>query len=706
MTIERTGLRLELEATLQRFENDMRRAVNSGTVTATNLEKRFDAMSVKMQRSSTRASQGLSRMVNISSAGRFVLQNTAAQIGDIAVQLDGGTAAMRVFSQQLPQVLGGFGALGGVLGLVGPLLGTVAAVGLPLAAMLMATGGNAEEAAEKVQTFADKLSAAEAALGRADAAATMAGLGGAQKLAERYGDVTEKVRELANELLQIEIRAAELGLNSVLDEALGSGLADQIDRAFGDVGGALANVGTDQALEDAEQLRGLIRDLQAEIDTIRASQQAVPAALTSQMAELNAELAAVEGRVADIGGLADELIVSPDAVAQIAALRDRLQEAREAGNFVEVANSISDMRSALVAAGIEIDQQVIDKLTQAEDQARVMANRLAESEDIANRLGNADVSSGISSAADEAGRLFDNLASAIGLTGQVAERAVRAGVDSGAIPPQALNDLPQSEAERAYQQLLAQRRRNARTTSRTSSRRASGGRSRAAQVPQEVRQYERALEGLEDQFNNLTGYSDGYRASLEELRAEYAAGNLSADDFSAGVSAIEDRFTRAARASETLKDSAGRAFADIITGARSASDAIGGLLSGLANSFAQAVSNNLIVGSGAAGIFSGIGNLLSFDGGGYTGDGPRSGGVDGRGGFAAILHPRERVIDTTRVGGMGQQIYVRVLGGDLVLSDSGEVMSRVQVIAEGARQGAVKSVAAAMAKTKSFGRPA
>jgi hypothetical protein len=40
----------------------------------------------------------------------------------------------------------------------------------------------------------------------------------------------------------------------------------------------------------------------------------------------------------------------------------------------------------------------------------------------------------------------------------------------------------------------------------------------------------------------------------------------------------------------------------------------------------------------------------SFEGGGYTGNGPRSGGVDGRGGFPAILHPRETVIDHTRAG--------------------------------------------------------
>ena len=43
----------------------------------------------------------------------------------------------------------------------------------------------------------------------------------------------------------------------------------------------------------------------------------------------------------------------------------------------------------------------------------------------------------------------------------------------------------------------------------------------------------------------------------------------------------------------------------------------------------------------------------SFAGGGYTGNGPRSGGLDGQGGFMAMLHPRETVIDHTRPSGAG-----------------------------------------------------
>jgi hypothetical protein len=39
---------------------------------------------------------------------------------------------------------------------------------------------------------------------------------------------------------------------------------------------------------------------------------------------------------------------------------------------------------------------------------------------------------------------------------------------------------------------------------------------------------------------------------------------------------------------------------------------------------------------------------VSFAGGGYTGNGPRSGGLDGQGGFMAMVHPQEQIIDLQR----------------------------------------------------------
>jgi len=61
---------------------------------------------------------------------------------------------------------------------------------------------------------------------------------------------------------------------------------------------------------------------------------------------------------------------------------------------------------------------------------------------------------------------------------------------------------------------------------------------------------------------------------------------------------------------------------------------------------------------------------LSFAGGGSTGMGARSGGVDGRGGFPAILHPKETVIDHTQAGGGG--------GGGVTVNQTIQISTGVQ----------------------------
>lgn len=49
-----------------------------------------------------------------------------------------------------------------------------------------------------------------------------------------------------------------------------------------------------------------------------------------------------------------------------------------------------------------------------------------------------------------------------------------------------------------------------------------------------------------------------------------------------------------------------------------------------------------------------------YEGGGFTGHGARAGGVDGRGGFPAILHPNETVIDHTKGQGMGATVNFNI----------------------------------------------
>lgn len=50
--------------------------------------------------------------------------------------------------------------------------------------------------------------------------------------------------------------------------------------------------------------------------------------------------------------------------------------------------------------------------------------------------------------------------------------------------------------------------------------------------------------------------------------------------------------------------------------------------------------------------------LASFEGGGMTPNGPRAGGVDGRGGRMAILHPNEKITDMRKSGGDSQPVNI------------------------------------------------
>ena len=84
-----------------------------------------------------------------------------------------------------------------------------------------------------------------------------------------------------------------------------------------------------------------------------------------------------------------------------------------------------------------------------------------------------------------------------------------------------------------------------------------------------------------------------------------------------------------------------------------------GLFEGVANSIGNLFGGSSSGSSGGSGGFFGslasIGGgifkaLTSFEGGGFTGATARTGGVDGKGGFPAILHPRETVIDHAAIG--------------------------------------------------------
>lgn len=122
-------------------------------------------------------------------------------------------------------------------------------------------------------------------------------------------------------------------------------------------------------------------------------------------------------------------------------------------------------------------------------------------------------------------------------------------------------------------------------------------------------------------------------------------------------------------------------FMSIIDGSKSAGEALSDLLKRMAEVQIQKGFLDLASGGGAlSGFFGLLGSALqlpSFDGGGRTGSGPRSGGLDGLGGMLAMLHPNETIIPDSQMDRMGGQVQV------VVRFDNGSFVADVERISGG-----------------------
>ena len=157
--------------------------------------------------------------------------------------------------------------------------------------------------------------------------------------------------------------------------------------------------------------------------------------------------------------------------------------------------------------------------------------------------------------------------------------------------------------------------------------------------------YGDALEYARTRAELLTAAQEAGKAITPELMAQieglaqsYVTAGLEAEAAADKMQQIEEQTRRGEEALSGM-------FGSIVDGSMSAKDAVISLLAEIAK--AQFIKGAMgMPGIGSASSF--IGGLLSFDGGGSTRSGSRSGGLDGKGGFMAMLHPDETVIDHTK----------------------------------------------------------
>ena len=176
-----------------------------------------------------------------------------------------------------------------------------------------------------------------------------------------------------------------------------------------------------------------------------------------------------------------------------------------------------------------------------------------------------------------------------------------------------------------------------------------------------------AWEWLQERFSDLTGWLSDLAKGFGEILGKgfEIMHKVIKSAIGAAWEWLQDRFDTLSGWIKGLVDGASKLLGSLGDAIKApfiqAVGAIRGVLNSIINAIVGAVNGVLSQINRAIGAANQLASTLrlpqlptlpllsapSFEGGGYTGDGPRVGGVDGRGGFPAILHPRETVIDHT-----------------------------------------------------------
>ncbi|UXU73828.1 MULTISPECIES: hypothetical protein [unclassified Paracoccus (in: a-proteobacteria)] len=673
------GLELPIGLTEQKFLQQLARIEARAIKSARIAEQAF----VKSNSGIARSTTGMSNQV------RGQLQNVSFQLQDVIVQIQGGTSASRALAQQLPQLLGGFGALGSALGLV-------AGLGIPFVASLM----NMEEEAVDLDKAVKGLTEALEALRDAQANAAIP----VDLLIEKYGALGDEMGRVFQNQLAIARQELE-AVGASIEKAIGSTaeLTSMVTR-FDSLKQAV-----DAGVISYDEYIRLLRDLE--------QQFGFTAAQALQYQNLMDGVANAQGPEQQAQAwldVHDWLVANRDALSeQGVAVDDLIKQTNDlAGSYGKAHEAASDITSAAEAGAVATD------------------NWAAAAANLAANMDGAAAAAGRAAAAVGAAIAAQNKAAGLSGVGELDPFSASSGRVLTAIAG-GMNIPQQADFDRQWQEQVKAQEEAAKAAERAAARSSGGGRKRGgggrrssgggASAAREVDIFEsatREIQQLERQIE-LFGKSEQEAARLqarwamldaakragvpvnEQLNAQIEAqaaqvgaltqqleqADLAQEQFDQAIEGIANAFSNAILEGENLRDSLAQIFRQIAANILNA-----GIQQALTQAFSGAGGGGGIFGILASAFGGTRAAVPTFDGGGFTGRGSRSGGVDGKGGFPAILHPNETVIDHTRgQGGIAPKITINnnapgaVVSADYVTKDE-VILTVSQAIASNNRR--------------------
>lgn len=594
-----------------RYESEVKRldrALDIGAITQQQYTVHVEAAAREMQQASQAASastdqmirgaqrsqasaMALGRGVRVAGNGlnqyRHQIQNAAFQFQDFVVQVQSGTKASIAFAQQAPQLLGGFGPLGAVLGLA-------AALAVPVGAALLNIGKSADEAEKQIKELEGAIRAYQDAASNATTSTS--------ELAEKYGAATAAARALY-------VQAAEYARLTLMQE-----LSKSVSAV-------------------TDQFRGM-KNLLATIDAEDALGLGDMAFAESMVSALNSEYGITVEQARELARLSDELINATGLQEQTraaAALSDAM---------FEVVTSGGEIPEAMREGGEQINRVA----RQAVDLEASMRNSADAANAVAAAAGTIDFSHATASAASLASALSDAVAAAQAMPGAIVPDLKRFG--SGRDIIQRLGGMNYEEQMIFDQQWKEKLEEQARGAGRAGGGRKSSGGVRGGRTePGLFESVERDLLNLEREIK-LIGKST---AEVAKARAEWAMldeakkrgikvsdelrGKIEAEARKLGELTQQQQHLQAV--SDSVRSSLQNAFEGVFDDPKEA-------LKDLAKQLAMLALQMQLVKSFPGTFGSGGLIPLGFAGGGYTGGG-------GKYDPAGIVHRGEYVMDAETV---------------------------------------------------------
>ena len=524
------------------------------------------------------------------------LQQAGYQIGDFAVQIQGGTNAAVALGQQGSQLLGIFGPAGAIAG-------AALAITTAFVAPLLKAGEATKNATEEIEKLRKELELLQS--GAAD---------------QTTLDLNKQIAKVQNEIFDIQNRTIDL---SYADEetkkqilAAAKANRQEDDEALKALQLQLVQL---NLKKDAIRINKALANSEAqEQENIRANQQ-----------RINRERIEAEKRVAEA------LLTSQEEF-------DRLQKQK-----VMMSRAAGDERAA-------IEQEVTAQLIKSQD---AYLKAIVEAHDAGKDLSKLDLKSPFDKALPAARLLAHtmnmSLIDALNLINAASADSGPVGKGRGKS-----TGAGGTASDRLMLSLGGE--------FIPYPKKKSGGGSKKKDPLAELRK----RITLEEE---LFGKTEAQRQVIQALGVDYEKvyGKPATDELIERINKLkelQEEEAKIADLAQTIGSAMEDSFMSMVDGTSSVKDAFRDMARDIvAHLYKVLVVQQMINSFG--GMLSGSSNpivsalggaLESYDGGGYTGSGSRSGGMDGRGGRLAMIHPRETVVDHTKAGsgGSGEGVVI------------------------------------------------